>query len=61
MPRQKPTLVQYYREGWRCGYLVKRGYKWTRIRRILPLKAAPKKRGLIVKVPTCDTREVVNA
>jgi hypothetical protein len=56
MPKQKPTLVQYYAEGWRCGYLVKRGYKWTRIRRILP--KGSKRRRRFLKVPTADTREL---
>jgi hypothetical protein len=55
MPKQKPTLVQYYAEGWRTGYLIKRGYKWTRIRRILPKGSAMRK---CVRVATSDTREV---
>jgi hypothetical protein len=61
MPKQKPTLVQYYAEGWRCGYLVRAGYKWTIIRRILPLYAKPQTRGHLrplCKVATSDVREV---
>jgi hypothetical protein len=53
-------LIMYYKDGWRCGYLVKRGYKWTRVRRILALGAKPKKRGIRAKfttVPTKDTKE----
>jgi len=55
MPKQKPTLVQYYAEGWRAGYLLQRGYKWTRIRRILPVGSTMRK---TVRVATADTREV---
>lgn len=55
MPRKKPTLVAYYSEGWRYGYLVKRGYKWTRIKRILPQGSTRRK---YLRVPTSDTKEV---
>lgn len=55
MPRQKPTLVRYYADGWRYGYLVKHGYKWTRVRRILPKYST---RRQIIRVATADTREV---
>lgn len=54
--KPKPTLVQYYAEGWRTGYLVQRGYKWTRIRMILPLYSERKR--TTIKVKTDNTREV---
>jgi hypothetical protein len=62
MPQQKPTLIAYYAGGWHYGYLVRRGYKWTRIRRILAIGAHPKKRGIrakFVTVATADTQAVV--
>ena len=55
MPKQKPTLVAYYSEGWRYGYLIRSGYKWTRIRRILPKGST---RRPVIKVHTSDTKEV---
>jgi hypothetical protein len=56
MPKQKPTLIQYYNDGWRTGYLVRRGYKWTRVKRILPKYSTRKRQ--YVRVATADTREV---
>jgi hypothetical protein len=55
MAKQKPTLIAYYAEGWRYGYLIKQGYKWTRIRRILPEGST---RRSIVRVATADTKAV---
>jgi hypothetical protein len=54
--KNKPTLIAYYDEGWRYGYLIQRGYKWTRIRRILP-KYTTRKR-VNVRVRTADTKAV---
>jgi len=56
MPHKKPTLIRYYADGWRYGYLVKQGYKWTRIRRILPKYSTGHRE--FIRVPTADTREV---
>lgn len=61
MTKTKPTLIRYYADGWRYGYLVKRAYKWTRIKRILPYKTKPTQRGArskYLKVLTKDTRQV---
>ena len=55
MPKQKPTLIAYYAEGWRYGYLIQQGYKWTRIRRILPKGSL---RRQVIRVATSDTKEV---
>lgn len=56
MPKQKPTLIRYYAEGWHYGYPLKRGYKWTRIAVILP-KYSVRKRAVRI-VATADTQEV---
>ena len=56
MPNKKPTLIRYYADGWRYGYLIKQGYKWTRIRRILPKYSTGHRE--FIRVPTADTREV---
>ena len=55
MTKQKPTLIAYYAEGWHFGYLLKQGYKWTRIRRILPKGS---NRRAVVRVATADTKAV---
>lgn len=55
MAKQKPTLIAYYAQGWRYGYLVKHGYKWTRIRRILPAGSTKRQ---TIRVATSDTKEV---
>lgn len=56
MPKQKPTLVAYYADGWRYGYLIQQGYKWTRVRRILPKGS---QRRQVICVATADTKAVL--
>jgi hypothetical protein len=51
----KKQLISYYQDGWRFGYLVKRGYKWTRIRRILPVGST---RRPFIKIRTEDTKPI---
>lgn len=58
MKRQKLELIWYYRQGWRAGYVVRRGYKWVRIKRILPYAAAPRKRGIFIKIKVEDTKQI---
>lgn len=53
---QKYPLVLYYSEGWRVGYLLKRGYKWTHIRKILAYKVKTERPNIWVK--TEDTKEI---
>jgi hypothetical protein len=53
--RPRKVLINYYKDGWRFGYLVKRGYKWTRIRRILPAGSSQRP---FITVLTADTRPV---
>jgi len=50
-------LIQYLDRDERghVGYLVKRGWKWTRIRRILPAGVKPTKRGLRAEFITVAT------
>jgi len=55
MAKEKSTLIAYYAEGWRYGYLIQQGYKWTRIRRILPKGSM---RRQVIRVATADTKAV---
>lgn len=48
----KKPLILYYREGWRYGYLVKAGRKWTLVERILPAGSTQRKRIRVLKADT---------
>jgi hypothetical protein len=61
MAKTKQPLIWYFKhDGWHVGYVVRRGYKWTRVKRILPYRATPTKRGIraqFANVRTKDTKE----
>ena len=57
--KRKQELIWYYREGWRAGYVVRRGYKWVKIKRIWPYRAKPRERGNFVNIKVENTKEVL--
>lgn len=58
MKKAKQEVIWYYRQGWRAGYVVRRGYKWVKIRRILAYRAKPRQRGIYVNIKVENTKEV---